>query len=106
MSHPISAEGAPVQPSQEVHPQDTDHATSQHIAGAFDIRNVIGALIGIYGIVLIICSYVLDPGLNPETGQLKSSADNLWSGVGMLVVGLGFMAWAKLRPIVVAETTE
>ena len=38
---------------------------------AFDLRNVIGALLGLYGIVLIICSFALDPGVNPETGMAK-----------------------------------
>ena len=36
--------------------------TSQASTATFDIRNVIGALLGFYGIVLIICSFVLDPG--------------------------------------------
>ena len=81
-------------------------ASSQHFAGAFDIRNVIGALIGIYGIVLMICSFVLDPGVNPDTGIAKESADNLWAGIAMLVVGVAFAAWAKIRPIVVEEHNE
>ncbi|AKK03697.1 hypothetical protein [Corynebacterium epidermidicanis] len=81
--------------------QESPKASTPHIAGAFDIRNVIGALIGIYGIVLIVCSFVLDPGYNPENGELKSAADNLWAGIGMLIVGIGFMVWARLRPIIV-----
>ena len=78
-------------------------ASSQHFAGAFDIRNVIGALIGIYGLVLVICSFALDRGINPETGVEKSSADNLWAGIAMLAVGIVFALWAKLRPIAVDE---
>lgn len=78
-------------------------ASSQHFAGAFDIRNVIGALIGIYGLVLVICSFALEPGINPETGVEKSSADNLWAGIAMLAVGIVFALWAKLRPIAVDE---
>ena len=26
---------------------------------------------------------------------------NLWAGLGMLVVGIVFIAWAKVRPVVV-----
>lgn len=76
----------------------------KHSAGAFDIRNFIGALIGIYGIVLIICSFVLDPGVNPEDGSLKSATDNLYAGIAMLAVGVIFVLWAKIRPIVVDES--
>lgn len=52
--------------------------TSPQHAGAFDLRNVIGALLGIYGIVLVVCSFALDPGVNPDTGLPKESSDNLW----------------------------
>lgn len=79
-------------------------ANNKHAAGAFDIRNFIGLLIGIYGIVLVICSFVLDPGTNPDTGALKNSADNLYAGIAMLAVGAFFMLWAKVKPIVVDET--
>ncbi len=27
----------------------------------------------------------------------------LWAGLGLLVVGLGFLAWWRLKPIVVPE---
>ncbi len=75
--------------------------TSPQHAGAFDLRNVIGALLGIYGIVLVVCSFALDPGVNLDTGLPKESSDNLWAGVAMLVVAVAFMLWAKLRPIIV-----
>lgn len=66
-------------------------------AGVFDIRNVIGALLVVYGIVLLIVVAVVR---NEARGDKQ---DNLWAGLAMLVVGIVFLAWAKLRPIVVAE---
>ena len=69
---------------------------------AFDLRNVIAALIGLYGVVLVVCSFALDPGINPDTGQAKDPMDNLWAGVAMLVAAAAFWAWAKLRPVVPA----
>lgn len=75
-----------------------------HLAGAFDIRNVIGALIGLYGVILVLCSFALDPGINPDTGVAKSAQDNLWAGLIMVIVGVVFFAWAKLRPIVIEES--
>lgn len=69
-------------------------------AGAFDVRVVIAALIGVFGIVLLIMGLVnsSDADLAKEGGVNA----NLWSGIVMVVVGLGFAAWARLRPIVVA----
>lgn len=71
--------------------------SEQHSAGAFDIRNVIGSLLGIYGTILIICSFLLEPSAD------KESVDNLYAGIGMLAVAIGFSLWAKIAPIVVAE---
>lgn len=69
-------------------------------AGAFDIRSIIGALLGIYGVVLII---VFAVGGDSARGN---NDDNLWTGIVLLAVGLVFLGWARLRPIVVRETTE
>lgn len=71
----------------------------QHTAGAFDIRNIIGALIGLYGVVLTVMGLFADP----ETAKTGGVNANLWAGIGMLVVGLAFLAWARLKPIVVPE---
>jgi hypothetical protein len=76
---------------------------TRHSAGAFDIRNVIASLLGIYGIVLLLCAAFLDPGVNPDTGLEKSSSDNLWTGVVLIIAALVFIAWAKLNPVVVDE---
>lgn len=67
-------------------------------AGAFDIRNVIGGLIGIYGLVLTIMG-ILDAG---DNGTGDASA-NLWAGLAMLVSGIVFILWARLRPVKVPE---
>lgn len=75
-------------------------------AGAFDIRNVIGALIGIYGAALIFAFLVLDPGINVDTGLPKNSAYNLYVGIGLLVVCAGFLLWAKMKPVAIDEPHE
>lgn len=68
-------------------------------AGAFDLRNVIGALLGLYGIILIACYFFLDPGVNPDTAIPKEAANNLWAGLAMLAVAALFVLWARLKPI-------
>ncbi|MGV0382051.1 cell wall anchor protein [Corynebacterium segmentosum] len=68
-------------------------------AGAFDLRNVIGALLGLYGIILIACYFFLDPGVNPDTAMPKEASNNLWAGLAMLAVAALFVLWARLKPI-------
>lgn len=75
-------------------------------AGAFDIRNVIGALIGLYGLVLLLAYLVLDPGVNPDTGMDKEPVYNLYTGIVLVIVAAVFFIWAKLRPTVVEEVED
>lgn len=65
-------------------------------AGAFDIRNVIGALLALYGVILL-----LTAALRTSSPRGTHNSDNWWGGAALLVVGLVFLAWAKLRPVVV-----
>ncbi|APT93420.1 hypothetical protein CPHO_11555 [Corynebacterium phocae] len=76
----------------------------KHTAGAFDIRNVIGALVVIYGVILVLAAFALDPGVNPATGAPKNAMENFWAGLVMILVAAAFFAWAKLRPVVVDES--
>lgn len=70
-------------------------------AGAFDVRNVIAALIGFYGVVLVVVGLV-DDG---EEALAKAGGvnANLWVGLAMIAFALAFALWARLRPIVVAS---
>jgi hypothetical protein len=74
----------------------------KHTAGAFDVRNVIGFLLAVYGVILSLMGLFGDTA--PEkTGDVNA---NLWAGLVLLAVGLGFLAWAKIRPIVVPDHIE
>jgi len=67
-------------------------------AGAFDIRVVIAALIGLYGVILTIL------GIVEKQAEIDKAAGiniNLWGGLGMLVFAGLFVLWARVRPIVV-----
>jgi len=70
-----------------------------HKAGAFDIRNIIGALMGLYGVILTLAGLFGDPELE-KTGGVNA---NLWTGLALIVVAAVFLGWARLRPIVVPE---
>src|SRR5215211_3405275 len=73
----------------------------KHAAGAFDVRNVIAALIGFYGVVLVVVGLVD----NDEDALEKTDGfnANLWVGIAMIVFALAFALWSRLRPIVVAS---
>lgn len=70
-------------------------------AGAFDIRNVIGVLLGIFGIILTIAGLV---GLSPEEAEKTGGIDaNLWTGIGLIIAAVVFLVWARLRPIRIVD---
>jgi len=77
----------------------------------FDVRNIIGALLGIYGIVLTIAGF--SPGLlgdhrsaatnNPVDLYVGTDA-NWWVGLVLIGASVLFIGWALLRPVKVPET--
>ena len=76
--------------------QENGSSPGKRTAGAFDVRFIIGGLLGVYGLVLVIVAVVSSDG----------RAINLWSGVGMLAAALVFGAWTRIRPIVIPEDFE
>ena len=66
----------------------------------FDIRNVIGALLLIYGAVLLIVSFSTSDADKAKADGINA---NLWVGISLLLFGACLVAWAVLRPIVVDE---
>ena len=81
---------------------DQTASTRRHTAGALDIRNIIGALLGAYGVILLLLGIFGDTE-EDKTGGVNA---NLWAGIILVVVGAIFLTWAKLRPIVVPEHVE
>jgi drug/metabolite transporter (DMT)-like permease len=72
--------------------------------GTFDIRTVIAALIGFYGIVLILMGLLDDTAAQrAKTGDVNA---NLCAGIVMAVVAAGFVAWVRLRPATIESRTE
>ena len=81
----------------------TQGSQRSHTAGAFDIRNVIGALLGLYGLILLLSFFVLDPGVAAATGAAKDSSSNLLTGGAILVAAGVFFWWTKANPIKIDE---
>ncbi|MFC7490016.1 MULTISPECIES: hypothetical protein [unclassified Knoellia] len=76
--------------------------TTKKTAGAFDIRNFIGMLLGLYGLILVLMGLFGDKELE-KTGGVNA---NLWTGLALLAVSAGFLVWAKVRPTVVPDHVE
>jgi len=77
-------------------------STEKRTAGALDIRNIIGGLLGVYGVILALMGLFGDKELD-KTGDVNA---NLWAGLALVVVSLVFLVWARLRPIVVPDHVE
>ncbi|MFJ8075279.1 hypothetical protein ACIQ7Q_15435 [Streptomyces sp. NPDC096176] len=64
-------------------------------ARLFDIRRIIGGLFTLYGVIVTVA------GLFASDTDLKKAEGvniNLWTGLGMLALGLFFLVWLTLRP--------
>ncbi len=77
----------------------SDETGPKHTAGALDIRNIIGGLLGVYGVILVLMGIFGDKELD-KTGDVNA---NLWAGLAMVVVSAVFVTWARLRPTVVPD---
>jgi hypothetical protein len=75
---------------------------SRHTAGLFDIRNIIGTLLGLYGLILTLAGIFADAE-EDKTGGVNA---NLWAGLALLAGGAIFIIWAWLRPVVVPDDFE
>lgn len=83
--------------SDEMAPKDAPRSAASKL---FDLRLLIGALFTFYGIALIIYSFFT------SSADIEKAAGihiNLWLGLGMLVLGLLFLLWAKVAPVVHEE---
>jgi hypothetical protein len=78
--------------------------SSGHKAGAFDIRIFISMLIGLYGVVLVATGLVGTS--DDELARADGVNINLWAGLGMIVFAACFLAWARLRPVVVPDDEQ
>ena len=79
----------------------TTGTSQKRRAGAFDIRTFIAALIGLYGVVLVVMGLFFTS--DAELVKTDDLNINLWAGLGMVVAAGAFQAWAMLRPVVVRE---
>jgi hypothetical protein len=75
---------------------DTEETPKSAASKLFDIRLMIGALFTLYGLLLTIYSFFTSA---KELAKAAGININLWLGLGMLVLGLLFLLWARLAPV-------
>jgi hypothetical protein len=66
----------------------------------FDIRRVIGGLFTFYGVLVLVA------GLVDGTAASKKASGidiNIWTGIGMLVLGVGMLLWQLVSPSAVTD---
>ncbi|GAA2908814.1 hypothetical protein GCM10020221_01120 [Streptomyces thioluteus] len=61
----------------------------------FDIRLVIGGLFTVYGVVVTVAGITAS---DEDLAKAQGININLWTGLGMLVLGVLFLVWLRLRP--------
>jgi hypothetical protein len=76
--------------------QELDDAAAARLANRFDIRRIIGALFVVYGVVLIVTGAI---GSDEVKNKAAGVNIDLWTGLGMLVVGILMVVWALARPV-------
>jgi hypothetical protein len=64
-------------------------------ARLFDVRRVIGGLFVVYGLIVTIVGLFDSPA---EIEKAQGVRINLWTGLGMLVLGILFLVWQWVRP--------
>ena len=82
--------------------EETASRSGRHTAGALDIRNIIGGLLGAYGVILLLAGIIGDAQEN-KTGGVNA---NLWAGIILVAVAAAFLIWARLRPVVVPDHVD
>lgn len=77
---------------------------AERTARAFDVRTFIAALIGLYGVILLLTGFF---GTSEEDLAKADGLNvNLWTGLGLLAFAIAFQAWAMLRPVRVPPRPE
>src|SRR3954454_16456481 len=66
----------------------------------FDVRSIIGALMFLYGVILLLASFATSDADKAKADGVNA---NLWVGLVLMVFGVLMVVWAVTRPIVVDE---
>ena len=71
----------------------SDTSRTERAANLFDLRRIIGGLFVAWGVLLVILGLI---GMGDVD---NAEAINIYSGLGMLALGICFLLWAFTRPL-------
>ena len=77
-------------------PDTGAEAPQSAAARLFDLRSLIGGLFVLYGIMLTVAGFFTS---SKNLAKASNININLWMGIGMLVIGVFFTTWWRLRPL-------
>lgn len=84
--------------------QDSDDARLLRLAKLFDLRTFIGSLFCIFGVAVTLAGLTAS---DADIDQASGLNVSLYSGLAMLVTGIGFIVWMLVQPPVLpAEDTK
>lgn len=84
-------------------PSQSADAPQSAAAKLFDLRILIGGLFVVYGIMLTIAGFFTSAKNLAKASNINI---NLLLGIGMLIVGIVFIAWWRLRPLKRPEAAQ
>lgn len=76
---------------------DEEEVEAARAANRFDIRRLIGGLFILYSLILLALGIFGSHHIKTKAAGINI---NLWTGLGMLVVGVLMLVWAFTRPTV------
>ncbi len=94
--HPDGPGHGDPDPEELAHTVEELERKSATASRLFDVRRMIGGLFVVYGVILVVV------GAFDSDAEVAKAADvriNLWTGLGMLALGLFFLGWQLLRPM-------
>ena len=79
-----------------------DDKKAKKTAGALDVRNIIGMLMAVYGVILVLLGIFSD-STAAKSGDVNA---NLYTGLALLGAAAVFFGWARWRPLVVPQDVD
>ena len=77
-------------------PDTGAEAPQSAAAKLFDLRVLIGGLFLVYGVMLTVAGFFTSAR---DLAKASGININLWMGIGMLIIGVFFTTWWRLRPL-------
>jgi hypothetical protein len=101
-SDPQSEARTQIAETEEAEKAQTEERAAR-AAGLFDLRMIIGGLLGLYGAVLFLMGLFASSAARSKAAGINI---NLWAGLALLIVGAFFLTWTLLRPLRAADLQD